>query len=116
MAKAVTCTVRSRAQAELVVERLKTAGLRATDISVLLSNAEGSKEFAVDNSTKAPEGAAAGAGTGAVLGGGLGWWRELAHWRFQAWGLSSQLGQLWPHSGERQLAARWEASLAPWSG
>jgi hypothetical protein len=73
MAKAVTCTVRSRAQAELVVERLKSAGLRATDISVLLSNAEGSKEFAVDNSTKAPEGAAAGASTGAVLGGGLGW-------------------------------------------
>jgi hypothetical protein len=73
MAKAVTCTVRSRAQAELVVERLKAAGLRATDISVLLSNAEGSKEFAVDNSTKAPEGAAAGAGTGAAIGGGLGW-------------------------------------------
>jgi len=73
MAKAVTCTVRSRAQAELVVDRLKSAGLRATDISVLLSDAEGSKEFAVNNSTKAPEGAAAGAGTGAALGGGLGW-------------------------------------------
>ena len=33
----------------------------------------GTKDFAVDNSTKAPEGAATGAGTGAVLGGGLGW-------------------------------------------
>jgi hypothetical protein len=73
MAKAVICTVKSRAQAELVVERLKVAGLRSTDISVLLSDAEGSKEFAVDNKTKAPEGAAAGAGTGAVIGGGLGW-------------------------------------------
>jgi len=56
MANAVTCTVRSRAQAELVVERLKSAGLRSTDISVLLSNAEGSKEFAVDNSTKSSRG------------------------------------------------------------
>jgi len=33
----------------------------------------GTKNFAVDNQTKAPEGAATGAGTGAVLGGGLGW-------------------------------------------
>jgi hypothetical protein len=73
MAKAVICTVKSRAQAEAVVERLKVAGLRSTDISVLLSDAEGSKEFAVDNKTKAPEGAAAGVGTGALIGGGLGW-------------------------------------------
>jgi hypothetical protein len=31
------------------------------------------KDFAVENQTKAPEGAAAGAGTGVVLGGALGW-------------------------------------------
>jgi hypothetical protein len=73
MAKAVLGTVRSRAQAELVVNRLKSAGFLATNISVLMADAEGAKEFAVDNKTKAPEGAAAGAGTGAVIGGGLGW-------------------------------------------
>ena len=33
----------------------------------------GTKDFAIDNETKAPEGAATGAGTGALLGGGLGW-------------------------------------------
>jgi hypothetical protein len=73
MAKAVFCTVQSRAQAELAVDRLKSGGFQATNISVLLSNAEGSKEFAVDNKTKAPEGAATGAGAGAAIGGGLGW-------------------------------------------
>ena len=73
MAKAVFCTVQSRAQAELVVDRLKRGGFMATNNSVLLSDAEGTKEFAVDNKTKAPEGAATGAGAGAVIGGGLGW-------------------------------------------
>jgi hypothetical protein len=73
MAKAVIGTVKSRAQAELVVERLKTGGFLATNISVLLGDSEGSKEFAVDNQTKAPEGAATGAGAGAAIGGGLGW-------------------------------------------
>ncbi len=38
-----------------------------------MPNKEGTKDFAVDNETKAPEGAATGAGTGALLGGGLGW-------------------------------------------
>ena len=66
MAKAVLGTVRSRAQAELVVDRLKSGGFLATNISVLLSDAESAKEFAVDNKTKAPEGAASGAGAGAV--------------------------------------------------
>ena len=33
----------------------------------------GTKDFAIDNQTKAPEGATTGVGTGALLGGGLGW-------------------------------------------
>lgn len=73
MAKAVFCTVQNSAQAAQVVERLKTAGFTGNDISVLMPDKSGTKEFAVDNQTKAPEGATVGAGTGAVLGGGLGW-------------------------------------------
>jgi hypothetical protein len=34
---------------------------------------EGTKDFAVRKDTKAPEGTATGATTGAVIGGGLGW-------------------------------------------
>src|ERR1035438_3628735 len=47
---------------------LRKTGYRATDISVLSSDNQGSKDFAVDPRTKALEGAATGAATGAVLG------------------------------------------------
>jgi hypothetical protein len=73
MAKAVFCTVKNSAQAERIVDTLKSAGFINHDISVLMPDKAGTRAFAVDNQTKAPEGAATGAGTGAVLGGGLGW-------------------------------------------
>ena len=55
------------------VDALKSAGFRSTDISVLFPENAGTKDFAHEKGTKAPEGATAGAGTGAVIGGGLGW-------------------------------------------
>jgi hypothetical protein len=73
MAKAVFCTTKTRNSAMQLVDRLKAAGFTGNDISVLMPDKEGTKEFAVDNETKAPEGAVTGAGTGALLGGGLGW-------------------------------------------
>lgn len=73
MATSVICTVKSVTQATNVVERLKDAGFANTDLSVLMPDKYRTREFAVDNQTKAPEGAAAGAGTGLLLGGGLGW-------------------------------------------
>ncbi len=64
---------RDYAGVESAVDALKAAGYRNTDISVLFPENEGTKDFAVNKGTKAPEGAATGAGTGAVIGGGLGW-------------------------------------------
>jgi hypothetical protein len=55
------------------VEALQRESFRLTDISVLFPHNEGTKDFAHEKGTKAPEGAAAGAGTGAVIGGALGW-------------------------------------------
>jgi len=55
------------------VDALKAAGFRNTDISVLFPENVGSKDFAHKKNTKAPEGVTAGAGTGAVVGGTLGW-------------------------------------------
>lgn len=55
------------------VEALKAAGFSNNDVSVLFPDKQGTKDFAHEKETKAPEGAATGAGTGAVLGGGLGW-------------------------------------------
>jgi hypothetical protein len=61
------------ADVENGVDALKAAGFRNTDISVLFPENVGSKDFAHKKNTKAPEGATAGAGTGVVLGGALGW-------------------------------------------
>ena len=44
-------------------------------ISALFPQSEGSKDFATEKHTKAPEGATTGAGTGAVLGGASDGWR-----------------------------------------
>ncbi len=55
------------------LESLKSAGFRNTDISVLLPENPGTKDFVHQKDTKAPEGATAGATTGAVVGGIVGW-------------------------------------------
>ncbi|HLJ13221.1 MAG TPA: hypothetical protein VKV15_01905 [Bryobacteraceae bacterium] len=62
-----------RSQVEEAVDILRRDGFRNTDISVLFPANEGSKDFAVEKGTKAPEGATTGAGTGVVVGGALGW-------------------------------------------
>jgi hypothetical protein len=58
---------------ETAVDRLKTEGYRNTDISVLFPQNSGTKDFAHEKNTKAPEGATTGAGAGVVVGGTLGW-------------------------------------------
>src|SRR6267143_5928328 len=62
-----------RMRVEKAVDRLKADGFRNTDISVLFPANAGTKDFAHEKHTKAPEGATAGAGTGVVVGGALGW-------------------------------------------
>src|ERR1051326_1621399 len=63
---------RDRAHAEDAVDALIDNGFRNEDISVLMPENVGSKDFAHEKGTKAPEGAATGAGAGAVVGGALG--------------------------------------------
>src|SRR6266550_8527923 len=62
-----------RLSTENAVAALKEAQFRNTDISVLFPENEGTKDFAHEKNTKAPEGAATGASSGAVIGGTLGW-------------------------------------------
>jgi len=64
---------RNQMDVEQAVDALRAEGFRSTDISVLFPENEGTKDFAHKKATKAPEGTAAGAGTGAVVGGALGW-------------------------------------------
>lgn len=63
----------SQLDAENAVHGLKLAGFRSTDISILFPDNTGTKDLALERNTKAPEGTAAGAGSGAVVGGILGW-------------------------------------------
>ena len=72
MKKAVMCIVQSQATAEMIVGQLQSAGFSNNDISVLFPNKSGTKDFAHEHNTKAPEGAVAGAGAGGVLGGTVG--------------------------------------------
>lgn len=55
------------------IDDLRSAGFRNTDVSVLYSENAGNKDLAHEKNTKAPEGAALGASSGAVVGGALGW-------------------------------------------
>jgi len=61
------------AAVEQAVDALRSGGFRNTDISVLFPQNVGNKDFAHEKGTKAPEGATTGAGTGAIVGGALGW-------------------------------------------
>src|SRR5439155_5858104 len=63
---------RNRADAETGVDSLIAEGFRNEDISVLLQDNTGTKDFAHEKHTKAPEGTATGATTGGVIGGTLG--------------------------------------------
>jgi len=52
---------------------LHKAGFRATDIAVLSSDNQGTKDFSLEAHTKALDGAATGAVVGAVVGAALAW-------------------------------------------
>lgn len=71
--KAVFGIYASERQLDEGLARLRDAGFRNTDVSVLVPENIGNKDFAHEKGTKAPEGAATGAASGAVIGGALGW-------------------------------------------
>jgi hypothetical protein len=62
----------SRAAAEEGVDRLIAQGFRNEDISVLLQDNVGTKDFAHEKETKAPEGTTTGVVAGGAIGGTLG--------------------------------------------
>jgi len=73
MSKAVFCIAKSDTQAESIVQGLKDARFSSNDISVLFPDKKGTRDFAHEQNTKAPEGAATGVGAGGAVGGTLGW-------------------------------------------
>ena len=73
MKNAVYCIAKNRGQAEAVVDGLKAAGFSSTAISVLLPDTSGTRDFAHEQNTKLPEGAATGGVAGMGVGAILGW-------------------------------------------
>jgi hypothetical protein len=71
--KSVLCIATTQVQCERIANDLKASGFSANDISVLFPDKGGTRDFAHEQHTKAPEGATAGVGAGGVIGGGLGW-------------------------------------------
>ncbi len=69
----VFCITTTESQAIDIVDDLKAAGFSNNSISVLLPDKHGTKDFAHERHTKAPEGATTGGVTGGILGGAFGW-------------------------------------------
>ncbi len=63
---------RTSQQVENAIDQLRAASFRTEDLSVLMPENLGNKEFAHTKNTKAPEGTTTGATAGGVLGGTLG--------------------------------------------
>ncbi len=103
----------SPASAERAVEVLVGAGFTNNDISVLMPDQDSRREFAHENSTKAPEGAATGAATGGAVGGTLGLLAGIG---------ALAIPGIGPFIAARvRSSARWPASVpvvrsAVWSG
>src|SRR5205823_7200427 len=73
MLNSVSCIATSEIDARNLTLQLKAAGFPEDDISVLFPDSARTSKFAHEQHTKAPEGAAIGAGTGGLLGGAVGW-------------------------------------------
>jgi hypothetical protein len=59
-------------RAEQAVDALVSAGFSNDDVSVLMADSQGSKDFAHEKQTKAPEGTTTGVAAGGTIGGTLG--------------------------------------------
>ncbi|MFZ6641814.1 hypothetical protein ACO0LL_18895 [Undibacterium sp. TC4M20W] len=73
MTTAIYCIATNRVQAENIVDNLKLAGFPSGDISVLFPDQTGTRDFAHEQNTKLPEGAATGGVAGMGVGAILGW-------------------------------------------
>lgn len=72
MKASVMGIVETRDQAETILGALQQIGIPTSDVSILFPDKAGTRDFAHEHHTKAPEGAVAGASAGGVIGGTIG--------------------------------------------
>jgi hypothetical protein len=70
--KAVIGLVNTESKASEIVDALQRAGFASSDISVLFPDKKGTRDFAHEQNTKAPEGAVTGVSAGGAIGGTIG--------------------------------------------
>jgi hypothetical protein len=70
--KVVIGIVDAQIQAENIVQRLGEQGFPNSDISAIFPDKHGTRDFAHEHNTKAPEGTVVGVTSGGVVGGTLG--------------------------------------------
>ncbi|MFL6229627.1 MAG: general stress protein, partial [Pyrinomonadaceae bacterium] len=68
MAKLVTGLFKTRAAAEAAVDALLKRGYTREEVSVLMSDATRTKEFAIESGTRAADGAGIGGAVGGTIG------------------------------------------------
>ncbi len=73
MKASVYCIAKTVTQAENIVDALKRANFHNNEISALLPDKHGTKDFAHEHNTKAPEGATTGGVAGLGVGAAVGW-------------------------------------------
>src|SRR5260370_22785894 len=71
--KAVFGIYSTQAGVENAIGMLRDQSFASSDVAVLLPESSSGHDWGTVKATKAPEGATAGAGSGAVVGGGFGW-------------------------------------------
>jgi uncharacterized membrane protein len=72
MSKSVFGIATTQGQAEQIVQRLQSQGFASSEISVLMPDTHGTRDFGHVKATKAPEGATTGAIAGGATGGVIG--------------------------------------------
>jgi len=83
-----------RSQAIAIADQLRAAGFPRTTYRFSFLT-KGTRDFAHEQHTKAPEGAATGAAGGAILGGALGWLVGIGSLAIPGLGPSSQRVLSW---------------------
>lgn len=73
MKRAIYCIAKTVPQAESIVDTLRLQGFASDDVSVLFPDKHGTRDFAHEHNTKAPEGATTGGVAGMGVGAVLGW-------------------------------------------
>mgnify|MGYP003693896133 CR=1 FL=1 len=104
-------------QAERAVDALIRDGFSDVDVSVLLPDHQGSRDFAHEKHTKAPEGTTTGVAAGGTIGGTLGLLAGIGALAIRAWGRSLPpvpSSARWPASAPAERWAAWSEPSSGW--